>query len=87
MKTDNLQTIRAKPCCVCGRDAPSDPHHWKTQGAGGSDELENLLPLCREHHVEIHKIGRQTFYNKHEDKIVFMRNLYGLPELNRGIYV
>ena len=76
-----LQTIREKPCSVCFRVGPSDPHHIRTRGAGGSDTFDNLLPLCREHHVETHKIGRATFLEKYKDKILFHRSLHGLPDL------
>lgn len=27
-----------------------DPHHIKTVGSGGGDELKNLICLCRYHH-------------------------------------
>lgn len=27
-----------------------DPHHIKTKGSGGNDELKNLISLCRYHH-------------------------------------
>jgi len=27
-----------------------DPHHIRTVGAGGGDELENIIALCRCHH-------------------------------------
>jgi len=36
---------------------PVDAHHVKTRGAGGSDIIENLMPLCRAHHSEIHAKG------------------------------
>ena len=56
-----------KPCIVCGK-SPSDLHHIKSRGAGGDDSLSNLLPLCRLHHIEIHKIGRKTFALKYKIK-------------------
>jgi|FLOH01.1.fsa_nt_gi 5-methylcytosine-specific restriction endonuclease McrA len=30
------------------------PHHKRSQGSGGSDELDNLMLLCKECHVKIH---------------------------------
>lgn len=62
---ENLEKIRQRPCLVCKRPPPSDPHHVKSRGAGGTDEMENLIPLCRRHHVEIHQIGRKTFVKKY----------------------
>ena len=46
----------AHPFCeACGTQvSPSAlPHHIKTVGAGGTDEPENLLRLCYEHHYFI----------------------------------
>jgi hypothetical protein len=44
------------PCEVCGLRAV-DIHHIEARGAGGdpsagSDKIENLMALCRDHHVE-----------------------------------
>lgn len=77
-----IDLIRSLPCAVCSHSPPSDPHHIKTRGAGGDDSLENLLSLCRPHHVEIHTIGRKTFLNKYKDNIAKSRALNKLPEVN-----
>ena len=29
-----------------------DPHHITTQGSGGGDTIDNVMPLCRKHHTE-----------------------------------
>lgn len=50
-------------CIICGED--NERHHIKTRGSGGSDDDWNIMFLCRMHHVEIHKIGRNTFIEKH----------------------
>ena len=57
--------IQHKWCEVCGADTTEPPHHIKTRGAGGQDNQENLIELCREHHIEVHKIGRETFAKKY----------------------
>ncbi len=62
--SENLALIRKKACLICS-NGNSDPHHLTTRGAGGRDSLDNLVPLCRTHHVEIHKIGRVTFAKKY----------------------
>jgi hypothetical protein len=37
----------------------SDPHHVRTQGAGGT--AETCVPLCRLHHSHMHSLGPDTF--------------------------
>jgi hypothetical protein len=42
------------PCEICGCRAV-DIHHIEARGMGGSkskDDIQNLMALCREHHVE-----------------------------------
>jgi len=50
--------VRQLPCCVCGRAAPSEPHHYPSRGAGGTSK--DLVPLCTAHHREFH-MGAETF--------------------------
>lgn len=54
-------------CHICGMvsEDRNDLHHIKTQGAKGPDEVWNLIPLCRPHHVECHAIGRTSFGRKY----------------------
>lgn len=75
-----------KVCCICGK--PSDLHHVDAVGAGNDREdiiHEGLrvLPLCREHHMEAHQIGKYTFRDKYHltDGVVLDKalcQLYGL---------
>lgn len=42
------------PCEICGCRAV-DIHHLEARGMGGStskDSIENLMAVCREHHIE-----------------------------------
>jgi hypothetical protein len=42
------------PCEVCGKKAV-DIHHIEARGMGGTnkaDAIENLMGLCREHHLQ-----------------------------------
>jgi hypothetical protein len=41
-------------CRHCNNTAGLDPHHVIYKGAGGRDELTNLLTLCRKCHDDIH---------------------------------
>jgi len=44
----------------CG-DYAGLPHHIKSRGAGGSEEHDNLISFCAEHHQEVHTTGWRTF--------------------------
>ena len=57
-----------KRCPVCGKKA--DLHHIEAVGMGRNrDEIIHegmeVLPLCREHHTEIHTIGKADFFAKY----------------------
>lgn len=86
--------LMAKKCCVCGK--PTDLHHIDHVGSGRDREEiihegMEVLPLCREHHTEVHAIGQLTFNEKYHISggIVLDRKmckLYGLKakEENRS---
>jgi len=52
-------------CELCGKVA--HPHHIITRGSRGDDALieANEIPLCFEHHREVHTIGRRSFEIKY----------------------
>lgn len=57
-----------KKCAVCGKRA--DLHHIDTVGMGNNrNEVEHLgrevISLCREHHTEMHTIGKTQFFTKY----------------------
>lgn len=57
-----------KKCAVCGRKA--ELHHIDTVGAGNDrDKVQHLgrevISLCREHHTEIHTLGKADFMAKY----------------------
>lgn len=57
-----------KKCPICGKKA--DLHHIDAVGMG-RDRTEiiheglEVLPLCREHHTEMHTIGKGDFFNRY----------------------
>lgn len=57
-----------KRCACCGR--PADLHHVDTVGANGGnrEKINHLglraLPLCREHHTDLHNMGDTDFMQK-----------------------
>ena len=60
--------LASKKCVICGKRA--DLHHVISLGMGMNREEVihegmEVLPLCREHHTEVHTIGRDTFLEKY----------------------
>lgn len=57
-----------KKCPICG--AKADLHHVQALGMG-RDRTEiiheglEVLPLCREHHMEVHTMGKDSFFKKY----------------------
>lgn len=57
----HLSFVRARECVFCPRPAAEAHHAFRNAGGGGMgikpcDFL--TVPLCREHHRELHKRGR-----------------------------
>ena len=57
-----------KRCAVCGRKA--ELHHVDVVGMGRNRKESchigmRALPLCREHHTEIHKVGQEDFLRRY----------------------
>jgi hypothetical protein len=57
----HLRFVAAQPCAVC-QSTPCDAHHLKfaqpnAMGLKVSDEF--TVPLCREHHTELHRGGSE----------------------------
>ena len=60
--------LAAKKCVICGKRA--DIHHVDALGMGANRDTINhlgmkVLPLCREHHTEIHTVGKSAFMQKY----------------------
>jgi DNA recombination protein Rad52 len=58
----HLRFVASHPCLVCGRQ-PSDPHHLRfaqprALGLKVSDEF--TVPLCRDHHQQLHQAGNEV---------------------------
>lgn len=66
----------SKKCPICGKKA--DLHHWDALGMG-RDRTEiiheglEVIPLCREHHMEVHTTGKADFVKKYH------LNDHGIP--------
>ena len=58
----HLKFVAAQPCLLCGR-RPSDPHHLKfaqAQALGRKVSDEFVVPLCRTHHRQLHRFGKEA---------------------------
>jgi hypothetical protein len=70
----HLAWIRSLSCLVPGcRVRGCDPHHVR-EGTGGGTGLkpgdDKAVPLCHEHHMELHDRGRRTFAARHRLDLV-----------------
>jgi hypothetical protein len=57
----HLRFVAQQPCLLCGRE-PCDPHHLKfaqDRGLGQKVSDEFTVPLCRAHHRELHRAGKE----------------------------
>ncbi|MBC7340617.1 MAG: HNH endonuclease [Firmicutes bacterium] len=67
MKQEHFAPIDTweEQCCEIDGARPAEAHHIRTRGAGGSDDPENVMWLCRRHHREIHSMGRDAFFTQY----------------------
>jgi len=62
----HVKYVSKRPCLICGRQ-PSDPHHLRfaqrpALGRKVSDEF--IVPLCRTHHREVHRLSDEVAWWK-----------------------
>lgn len=60
-----LKFVRSLPCCIMGCVTwhHAEPHHAGPRGVGEKVDDWACIPLCRAHHEEAHKYGRDwAFY-------------------------
>lgn len=58
-----LAWLRKKPCCVCGKNPPSEGCHYRTAANSGIGikPLWSSIPMCHNCHAEQHRIGTFNF--------------------------
>lgn len=57
----HLRFVASQPCLICER-SPSDAHHLRfpqPRALGRKTSDEFVVPLCRAHHRENHRVGRE----------------------------
>jgi hypothetical protein len=86
---EHLRFVAKQPCLVCGRKH-SDPHHLgfmqpRALGRKVSDEF--VVPLCRIHHREVHRVGDERAWWKQAgiDPMEVARALWSSTRLNEGV--
>jgi len=58
---EHRKFVARQPCLICGR-RPSDAHHLRfaqPQAIGAKVSDEFTVPLCRTHHRQLHRTGRE----------------------------
>lgn len=71
--------IREYGCCVLGCHGRAQVAHITSRGAGGSDDPDNVMPLCWKHHQEQHILGWSLFKRRHPEVKSWL-DLSGCPE-------
>jgi len=65
--SDRLEFVRKLPCIICA-NIGVDAHHIIGQGAGimgGKADDSQTIPLCRNHHQELHHMGAKAWERLH----------------------
>lgn len=76
----NLEAVAEMPCSLCqGEDVSYS--RLIALHEGGSNSLDNLLPLCIDHNCEKADIGPKKFWAKYHRLIIDFRIRYKLPPL------
>jgi 5-methylcytosine-specific restriction endonuclease McrA len=52
------QVTQGAHCIVCGTVENLHAHHVLPRAFGGTDDLSNLVPVCREHHPTVERHTR-----------------------------
>jgi len=69
-------------CLICGGNNLVSGHHIMSKGSGGHDIEWNLMPLCFNHHTEVHVCGLVKFSLLYDLVKVFLdKNNWELCEL------
>ena len=61
----HLALVRQQPCLIC-ETTPCDAHHLRTdmdtKGMGLKPGDDHTVPLCRKHHMDLHKYGDEKLW-------------------------
>ena len=84
----HLRFVAAQPCLVC-QSSPCDAHHVKfaePRALGRKVSDEYTVPLCREHHRQLHRHGNERAWwaNVNVSPLTVARSLWDVTQLGRG---
>jgi hypothetical protein len=60
-KRTSAQVVAGKQCVRCGQSAQA-AHHVLPRSFGGSDDPQNLAPVCSRCHPSLERVARQRAY-------------------------
>ncbi len=79
-KVDICKKIIGEECCVCGYKNFLNYHHVIHKENGGKDLLSNIVPLCPNHHSEVHYLNLDV---SKQHKVVLKR----IEDIKNGLIV
>jgi len=53
-EVDQVLAATGRRCCICGRPHGVQVHHIELPEEGGTDDIDNAIPLCPNCHDEVH---------------------------------
>ena len=63
-----LPKILGRKCCMCGSEEGVEYHHRKPLQYGGTNDLNNIYPLCHKCHKEVHRTESEVLRLKRENE-------------------
>lgn len=60
-----MEWIKSLPCVVSGCLHLVDNMHIEGDGAGRKASYTKIVACCRKHHLQMHRVGRETFEGAH----------------------
>lgn len=80
--------IRSLPCVSCNELPPSEVSHIRkgTNGGMGLKPGDNYtVPQCRNCHMELHRIGEQSFWGDMDRVILLANQLFNTKDWGEGV--
>lgn len=72
---ERAEWISAHPCIACGK-LPTENSHIRGGGMGRKGDYRFIVPKCKGHHQEYHRIGAKSFEAKYGVDLLILAALY-----------